>query len=160
MEQPTTRTVTYLRSGRVKRASGDIIEKDAAKGMTKATPHRSGWGAIWLTTAEIEAGKEKPAPRPRRTADTPPVAPRRPRTPKPPPPPAWRVLVDRVRLFEIDHHPKGWPGVQMEFVTALADELEAARAELAQYLPLAASNAQAMAPPPQRLPSTKDVPGG
>lgn len=134
MKSPIIRTVTYLRNGRHKRGSGDVIEQDG--NMTKAIPHHPGWGAIWLSRQEIEAGKEKPARKATRSADTTPKAPRRPRTPKPPPPPAWRVLVDRVRLFETDHTPKGWPAAQMEFLTDLANELEAARKELAGFLPL------------------------
>lgn len=124
-------TVCYLRAGRRLRASGEIIERSA--GMTKVKPHRPGWGAVWITESEIEAGKEKAPykPRERREGEPKPIT--KPRTPKPP---RWQQLVARVRIYEIDHSPKGWPAVEMALLTALADELEQARREVAAFLPL------------------------
>ena len=78
---------------------------------------------------EIEAGKDKPAYVPRPKPDAP-DKPKRVRKPKPPPVPRWKQLVERVRVFEVDHHPRGWPGVRMDFLTELANELEAAHAGL------------------------------
>lgn len=62
-------TICYLRAGRRLRASGEFIER--AAGMTKVKPHRPGWCAVWITEAEIEAGKEKAPckPRERREGD-------------------------------------------------------------------------------------------
>lgn len=118
--------ITYLRTGRHIRGTGTIIWKDP-DGIAKVKPSREGWGCVLITPAEIEAGQEKPPIQPREKPATPAKKPRRAKTPKPAPLPSWKQLVDRVRLYEVDHHPKGWPGVEMEFLTALADELEAAQ---------------------------------
>jgi hypothetical protein len=126
--------ITYLRRGRVKRSGGTLIMREG--GMTKVWPSHPGWAAIWLTQEEIDAGKEKPPLGPRQKQVKPATAPKRTRQPKPAPPPAWAQLVARVRTFEIDHTPKGWPAVQMEFLTELADELEKAQARLSEFLPL------------------------
>lgn len=122
-------TITYLRQGRQVRACGEVIGSTTPGGMTKVKPTRKEWGAVWLTAAEIEAGKEKPPVVPRtKQAEAPDdLKPKQKRKPKTPPPPRWKQLVDRVRLYEVDHHPEGWPGVQMKFLTELADELEAAQ---------------------------------
>lgn len=39
-------------------------------------------------------------------------------------------LVRRVREYEIDHEPEGWPAVQMQFVSDLAETLDAYRQKL------------------------------
>ncbi len=118
--------ITYLRKGRLMRATGTVIEANQGRRLTKVKPTREGWGMIWITQEEIDAGKEKPPIRPRTKSENKPPT-KKPRAPKPPPVPRWKQLVDRVRLFEIDHHPEGWPGVQMKFLTELADELEASQ---------------------------------
>jgi hypothetical protein len=135
-ETMTPATITYLRASRVLRSSGVVIERNEDNRMTKVMPTRPGWGAIWVTEDEIAAGKEKPPLRPRQKQVKPATAPKRTRQPKLTPPPAWAQLVARVRTFEIDHTPKGWPAVQMEFLTDLADELEKAHSKLAEFLPL------------------------
>ena len=33
-------------------------------------------------------------------------------------------MVSRVRLYEVDHEPDGWPAVEMSFLSELADALE------------------------------------
>jgi hypothetical protein len=40
-------------------------------------------------------------------------------------------LLARMRGFEVDHEPDGWPGIRMREVSALCDELEALREQLA-----------------------------
>lgn len=35
-------------------------------------------------------------------------------------------LIERIRSFEIDHTPDGWPAIRMRDISALADALEAA----------------------------------
>lgn len=37
-----------------------------------------------------------------------------------------KELIDRVRSFEIDHAPDGWPAIRMRDISALADALEEA----------------------------------
>lgn len=115
-------TILYLRKGRKVRATGRVLDRNA--GLTKVKPTREEWGAVWLTPDEIAAGKEKPPIIPRKPAAKPI---KRERKPKPAPLPRWKQLVERVRIFEVDHHPDGWPGIQMRFLTELADELEAAQ---------------------------------
>jgi len=114
--------VTYLRAGRQKRSSGSVVWK-ASSGMTKVKPLRGGWGCVVLSPAELAAGLSKPPLVSR------PSLPRKksPPKPKPLPKPRWRELVERVRLFEVDHHPEGWPGVQMKLLSEMADELERAQ---------------------------------
>lgn len=127
--------ITYLRRGRVKRASGQFMHA-GANGMVKVTPSHPGWAAIWLTADEIEAGKEKPPLKPRHKPEAPATAPKRTRQPKPTPPPAWAQMVARVRTYEIDHTPNSYPHVSMSFLSDLADELEKAHARLSEFLPL------------------------
>ena len=124
---PMSETVCYLRKGRKLRATGEVIWRDDAQRTAKVKPARADWGAILITADEIEAGKEKPAYVPRSKPEGEEKPTRKPRAPKPPPVPRWKELVERVRLYEIDHVPDGWPGVQMKFLTELADELEAAQ---------------------------------
>lgn len=128
--------ICYLRKGRKLRASGDIVE--SSNGLTKVKPTRPDWGHIWLTGDEIDAGKEKPAyqPRPKQEQTE---KPKRVRKPKAPPVPRWKQLVDQARIMEIDHHPEGWPAVKMGFISAMADELEAAQS-------LFQSNGEAVSP--------------
>lgn len=40
-------------------------------------------------------------------------------------------LFDRLRLLEQDHEPDGWPAVQMRDITALLNEADAARSQIA-----------------------------
>ena len=35
-------------------------------------------------------------------------------------------LIDRVKIYEIDHDPEGWPAVKMEFISELANRLRLA----------------------------------
>jgi hypothetical protein len=119
--------ITYLRTGRTIRGTGTAIWK-SPDGVVKIKPSRDGWGCILVTPEEIEAGKEKPAIRHREKPEGEAPAPvKREKKPKPPPVLRWKQLVERVRLYEVDHHPEGWPGVQMKFLTEMADELEAAQ---------------------------------
>lgn len=37
------------------------------------------------------------------------------------------TLIERMRGFEVDHEPDGWPGIRMREVSALCDALEAAQ---------------------------------
>ena len=41
-------------------------------------------------------------------------------------------LVERMRGFESDHTPDGWPAVRMREISGLCDEITALRAELAE----------------------------
>ena len=41
-------------------------------------------------------------------------------------------IVEEMRGFEIDHEPEGWPAVRMRQVSALCDEVERLRAEVAE----------------------------
>lgn len=40
-------------------------------------------------------------------------------------------IVAEMRGFEIDHDPDGWPGIRMRQVSALCNEIERLRAEVA-----------------------------
>lgn len=137
-------TISYLRRGRKLRASGTVIAKDHATRMTKVKPSREDWGAVWLDTEEITAGQEKPPARPREKRDATEKKPKRQRAPKKEPLPKWKQLVADVRVMEIDHVPDGWPAVRMATLSALSDELEAAYARLAEFLPI--TNDQRVAP--------------
>lgn len=137
-------TVTYLRKGRSVRATGEIIGDALAANAKKVKPARKDWSAIVVTADEIEAGQEKPPIRPREKKDKPQDAPKRPRKRKPAPLPQWKQLVENVRTLEIDHTPEGWPAVKMRLLSELADELEAAHAKLAEFLPIT-SNAKSAA---------------
>lgn len=119
-------TITYLRAGRHVRATGTIIRRYAG-GAARVKPSREDWGIILVTPDEIEAGKEKPPIQPREKPATPSEKPKRERKPKPAPLPRWKELIERVRLYEVDHHPDGWPGVQMKFLSEMANQLEAAQ---------------------------------
>lgn len=126
------KAITYLREGRKLRASGAVITTDYA-GLTQVKPDRPGWGRIWVTTQEIEAGKEKPAYQSRPKPEAPQ---KRTRKPKAPAVPHWKQCVDRVRTYEADHESHGWPAVTTQFLTEMADELEGAHAKLAEFLPM------------------------
>jgi hypothetical protein len=118
------KTVSYLRKGRKLRASGSVMDRGPS-GTVKVKPARDSWGCVWLSPEEIEAGKEKPAYQAREKSEAAPI--KRERKPKPIPLPRWKELVNRVRTFEVDHHPSGWPAVKMGFLTEIADELEKAQ---------------------------------
>lgn len=138
IETPTqpepARKISYLRNGRQLRATGAIIEFDANRRMTKVKPLRADWGIVWLTEEEIERGKDKPAPTPRKAPQEP--RQRKPRQPKPAPKPLWQQQVERVRMFEADIAPDGWPAVTMSFISAMAEELERMAGQLADFLPM------------------------
>lgn len=114
--------ITYLRQGRVKRATGTKI--DESHGHLKIKPARADWAAIWVSPEEVAAGSEKPAPRPRKPSDKP-KSEKRPRAPKPEPVPRWKQLVDQARAANADS--RLFPGITMNFVMELADELERAQ---------------------------------
>jgi hypothetical protein len=122
----TGSNITYLRTGRHKRASGKVVDL-GPKQTVKVKPDHLDWKHVWLTPDEIAAGREKPPIQPREKPATPSEKPKRERKPKAAPVPRWRELVDRVRLYEVDHVPDGWPACKMSFLTELADELEAAQ---------------------------------
>lgn len=44
----------------------------------------------------------------------------------------YQQLIDQVRMFETDHTPDGYPAVQMQLLTALADELAKAKQDTAR----------------------------
>lgn len=115
--------IIYLRKGRVKRACGTIIDTGPNQAV-KVKPTRDSWGMVWLTKAEVEAGREKPPYEPKESKTD---KPKRERKPKAIPLPRWKQLVDQVRVMEIDHHPDGWPAVKMGFISELADSIEAAQ---------------------------------
>ena len=127
-------TVTYLRQGRKLRASGKIVDNASKTGLVKVKPSRDDWGHVWLTPAEVAAGKGKPIVQARKAAPS--TTPRKLRAPKPQPLPMWKHLVAEVRSLEIEHVPEGWPCVRMKTMTYLANELESAHAKLAEFLPV------------------------
>lgn len=133
---PVGQTVTYLRAGRIKRGSGTVADTDPIMRTVKTLPEHAGWKAVWVSLQEIADGQEKGPVRKREKKEDAPKRKPKPRAPKPPTEPEWKKLVDRVRVFEIDHAPNGWPAVQMETLTRLADELEDAHRRLSEFLPL------------------------
>lgn len=134
--------ITYLRAGRMMRATGTVLEVHQDRRMTKVKPTRDGWGIVWLTEQEIEAGKEKPPIRPRekRTDEQP--KPKRIRTPKPQPLTRWQQLVEHVRKCQ------SLGALYMDIAdgVALADELEAAQT-------LFKTNADVLAPAGEKTPN-------
>ena len=42
------------------------------------------------------------------------------------------TLIERMRGFEVDHEPDGWPGIRMREVSALCDALEAAQKRISE----------------------------
>ena len=59
-----------------------------------------------------------------------------------------RDLVARMRSFEVDHEPDGWPAVRMREISALCDEIERLRAALASRDEVAPSDF-----PPEKVPA-------
>jgi hypothetical protein len=114
-------SIIYLRAGRKLRARGSVLDH-GPNGMLKVKPTRDDWNAIWITADESAAGKTKPAPIERKA----PTAPRKPAKPKPAPLPRWKQLVAEVRMLELCQSLNPKPCVSKEFLSALADELEAA----------------------------------
>ena len=41
----------------------------------------------------------------------------------------YQELIERLRSFEIDHEPDGWPGVRMRQISAMCDAIESLLAE-------------------------------
>ena len=41
----------------------------------------------------------------------------------------YQELIERLRSFEIDHDPDGWPGVRMRQISAMCDAIESLLAE-------------------------------
>ena len=41
----------------------------------------------------------------------------------------YQELIERLRSFEIDHEPDGWPGVRMRQISAMCDAVESLLAE-------------------------------
>ena len=41
----------------------------------------------------------------------------------------YKELIERLRSFEIDHEPDGWPGVRMRQISAMCDAIESLLAE-------------------------------
>ena len=41
----------------------------------------------------------------------------------------YKELIERLRSFEIDHEPDGWPGVRMRQISAMCDAIESMLAE-------------------------------
>lgn len=135
------KTVTYLRNGRKLRASGVIVYRAPVQGLFKVKPHRDDWAAVWVTDEEIAAGNGKPPPQARKKpVEKKASKPRRTRQPKPAPLPVWKQLVKDVREYEKEYTPESWCPIRLVTVSALANELEAAHARLAEFLPI--TNAQ------------------
>ena len=120
-------TITYLRKGRQKRATGKVVDF-GAKQLVKVKPDHLDWKHVWLTPQEIAAGKEKPPIQPREKPATPSEKPKRVRKPKAPPLPRWKQLVDTVYAANADS--RLFPGITMNLVVELADELVAAHQTL------------------------------
>ena len=116
----TTNSITYLRTGRKLRASGEVIWK-APDGIVKDKPSRECWGCVVITPEEIEAAKHKGPIIERKTPATP-AEPKK-RKPKPVPVPRWKQMVESVRFEQA----QGTQLVSMVIAIALADELEAAQ---------------------------------
>ncbi len=122
-----TDSITYLRTGRSVRATGSIVDR-YRNGSVKVMPARDDWNHIIVTPAEIDAGREKPPIAPREKLAAAPddlKPPRKARAPKPPPLPRWKQLVNIVRAANDDS--RLFPGITMNMVVELADELEAAQ---------------------------------
>ena len=115
-------TIAYLRRGRSKRAFGTVLDRN--QGLIKVKPTPDAWKAVWLTPQEVTAGASKSPRKPKDSPKPADPAKKRERKPKPAPLPRWKELVERVRTYEADHHPEGWPAVQMKTLSALADEIE------------------------------------
>lgn len=60
----TTQQITYLRTGRTKRATGIIIDADAKTAMFKVKPNREGWKTIWICPTEMQQVRPVPAETP------------------------------------------------------------------------------------------------
>jgi hypothetical protein len=116
-------TIAYLRRGRTKRAFGTVLDRNT-QGLIKVKPSPDAWKAVWLTPQEVTAGASKAPRKPKDTPKPADPAKKRERKPKPAPLSRWKELVERVRTYEADHHPEGWPAVQMKTLSALADEIE------------------------------------
>jgi hypothetical protein len=58
------KTITYLRAGRTKRGSGEIIETHPKTGMFKVLPGHAGWKPIWITVKELQSGGSAVAAQP------------------------------------------------------------------------------------------------
>lgn len=56
--------ITYLRTGRTKRGTGEIIETHPKNGMFKIMPSHLGWKPIWITVKELQHGGSAVAPQP------------------------------------------------------------------------------------------------
>lgn len=128
--------VTYLRKGRKLRASGVIVHRARVDGLFKVKPDREDWGHIWITDEEIAAGQGKPIPRAKR--EKPAEQPKRQRKTKPKAArmPRWREMIAEVRMLELDPIPDALRCIKFSFVSELANELEAAHARLANFLPV------------------------
>ncbi len=124
-------TINYLRKGRKLRATGTIIDGDHPT-LTKVQPSRAGWASVWVTPEEIAAGAGKSAFFHRVPQDVPP----RKRKPRTPPAPRWCVLLGIARGYSLDSHPALLPPFPMSLVIELANELESARLEISQLLPI------------------------
>lgn len=134
----SARKISYLRAGRQLRATGAVLEYNDDNRMTKVKPLRADWGIVWLTEEEIDRGKDKPAPSPRKAPQEP--RQRKARQPKPVPKPLWQQHVEQVRVMEIDNAPDGWPAVKMSLLSSMADELERMAKRLADFLPMHSAN--------------------
>lgn len=114
-------SVTYLRAGRERRATGYVI--DRAGPMTKVKPTRDSWHTVWVTREEIAAAGRKPPIRtatptqaPDKEAPAPPTpeAPQAPQKPNKRPKPEPRPLATaRAILAAIANH-EGDPVQQAE----------------------------------------------
>lgn len=117
-------TITYLRTGRHKRASGKVVDL-GPKQTVKVKPDHLDWKHVWLTPEEIAAGQEKPPIQPRKKLAEAPddLKPKRERKPKAPPIPRWKQLIELVKIAET----YGDQFIPIATARELADQLEASQ---------------------------------
>lgn len=53
-------TITYLRKGRTRRATGTVIDTEQRIGMRKVRPDHYGWHPVWISEEEVTAAKPSP----------------------------------------------------------------------------------------------------
>lgn len=87
-----------------------------------------------MSGAEIDAGRDKPEYHPRPFDPNAEKKPRKARVPKAPAVPRWKQLIADARFYL--ERKAIFPDPNAAMIQGLADELEGARAELSQFLPL------------------------
>lgn len=115
--------VTYLRSGRVVRGTGTVV--DRRPGAVKVKPDRPDWRHVWITDAEIDAGREKPGIQKREPRAT--DAPKKERKPKAVPVPAWKAAIEDANAFLKTYEFDTWLNEPKRLIRRLVSELEQSR---------------------------------